>query len=206
MELVGMLALLAVLGLTPGPNNMLLFNSGLINGYRATVWHILGTLTGILTAHTIAFFSITTFVNSLLVKCTISVLGALFLIYLGVSIALKARKSFLAHTEQTFEPMTFIKAFLFQGVNPKLYTSAISIASLGSHFLSFHYYIILILINYIIALNCWVIFGGLLAEVMKSDRHRFFINVTLGGILIITAISLIDVEQFRQLYESGISY
>lgn len=122
--LTAFMAFAFVSSATPGPNNLMLMASGANFGFRRTVPHMLGIGIGftimILLLGTGLVQIFTAFPAAYMVLKTASVL---YLLYLAWRIANAAPPEAAA---QTGTPMTFMQAALFQWVNPKAWTMALT--------------------------------------------------------------------------------
>ena len=130
MDVAAVVSLAFVASITPGPNNVMLWASGLNHGVRGTLRHLAGVNLG---------FTFLLFVVAI-------GLGAAFERYpaleLGLKIAGGAYLLYLAHglftTVSTGSdagvvrpPMTFVQAALFQWVNPKAWVMGVTATSTG---------------------------------------------------------------------------
>jgi threonine/homoserine/homoserine lactone efflux protein len=113
---------------TPGPNNIMLANSGATFGYRATVAHAQGVGLGF----PVMFFVIAlglgeAFRESAALREALRWGGAALMLWLGWKIGTAGR----ARAEGRGRPFTFLEAAAFQWVNPKAWVMALSIAALA---------------------------------------------------------------------------
>ena len=113
---------------TPGPNNIMLANSGATFGYRASLPHAFGVslgFAGMLFAIALGLGEI--FQRSELFRETLKWAGAALMLYIGWRIATAGRA---AETDRASRPFTFLEASGFQWVNPKAWSMAVGVASL----------------------------------------------------------------------------
>jgi threonine/homoserine/homoserine lactone efflux protein len=125
-ELLGLLAFAFVSTVTPGPNNVLLWASGVQFGFRATLPHVFGTALGI----------------GLLAAAAAGGIAALLAAVPGSEVALKvAGSAYLAwltwhvaagggvDEERVARPLGLAQAIAFQFVNPKAWLFALAAVS-----------------------------------------------------------------------------
>lgn len=130
-----------VTSITPGPNNAMLFASGVNYGIRRTVPHLLGVTLGF-TFMQLALGLGVGFVFDALpgLYPTLRALGAVYLLYLAWRIGTAAPPPGLARAAtpdqgaapqaaRRARPMTFLEASAFQWVNPKAIMMCVTAAS-----------------------------------------------------------------------------
>lgn len=108
---------------SPGPNNLVLWASGIRFGYRATLPHVLGTaagLGGMALAMAAGVGALVTAVPAL--QLVLRVAGSAYLLYLAYRIA----GSRALRPSEAARPMPFAQAIAFQGVNPKAWIFALA--------------------------------------------------------------------------------
>ncbi len=117
-----------VASITPGPNNLLLLNSGVRFGFRRSLRHILGIQFGFaiqlaLCAYGVGVLLMSIPVAGLLLKLA----GTGYLGYLAWSIRINSIDSLSGDTAR---PFSFLHAALFQFINPKAWIMTITAGSL----------------------------------------------------------------------------
>lgn len=130
LSIVSVLAVLSfafVSSITPGPNNLMLWSSGLNHGWRATMRHLAGVNLGF----TFLLFLIAVglgevFERFALVGQVLRWVGGGYLLYLAYRIS---RSGTIKNPAKAAKPMTFIEAALFQWVNPKAWIMGTTAAS-----------------------------------------------------------------------------
>lgn len=131
-ELFAALAVFAfVSSITPGPNNLMLMTSGINFGIRRTVPHMLGVSLG--------FTLMIALIGLGVMKVIEAVPGSMMLITIasGLYLLYMAWKIATTNTSPTengagaakSKPFTFLQAALFQWVNPKAWTMALTAIS-----------------------------------------------------------------------------
>ena len=129
--LVALAAFAFVSSITPGPNNLMLMTSGINFGVRLTVPHMLGVSLGFTLMIALIGLGVMTLIEAIPGSMMfITVASGLYLLYMAWKIATTttapaAKVSGGAKSK----PFTFIQAALFQWVNPKAWTMALTAIS-----------------------------------------------------------------------------
>ena len=111
---------------TPGPNNIMLANSGATFGMRATLPHALGVALGFpLMLFVVALFLGEAFQRSEALREGLRWAGVALLLWLAWRIGTAGR----AQAQGRARPFTFLEAAAFQWVNPKAWAMAVSTAA-----------------------------------------------------------------------------
>lgn len=115
-----------VSSITPGPNNFMLMASGANFGLKRTVPHMMGVTLGF-TVMILAVGAgiIRIFTAFPEVYAVMKVLGVAYLLYLAWKIASAAPLKDQPVIEEA-HPLTFLQAALFQWINPKAWTMAVT--------------------------------------------------------------------------------
>ncbi|MGI4992349.1 LysE family translocator [Halobacteriovorax sp. GFR7] len=186
--LIGLLIFAAIGLITPGPNNVLLLNSGLKFGYRKSVFHILGIGFGLFSLFLTVgngvskFFSQYPFIESIL-----QILCSLYLVYLSYKIINTSTD--LSDESNDTEPMSFLNAFLFQWMNPKAWTLALTVISIynGIQFENPIFIIsVCFLVVSLITSSLWVVFGLQIKKILKNAKQERILNIFMGCSLLST--------------------
>ena len=131
-ELFVALAVFALVSsITPGPNNLMLMTSGIDFGLRRTVPHMLGVSIGFTLMIVLIGLGVMKVIEavpgSVLV---ITVASGLYLLYMAWKIATTdTSPAAKAGAAGSSKPFTFLQAVLFQWVNPKAWTMALTAIS-----------------------------------------------------------------------------
>ncbi len=186
---VGALAAFAfVSSITPGPNNVMLWASGLNFGFRRTLRHIAGVTIGfvsLLAATTLGLGAV--FQTVPWVSAALRIVGSAYLLYLAYRVATAGR----VDGGSTPRPFTFLEAATFQYVNPKAWVMAVT--AVGAFLPPDQALIIaaitLVSVFGIITLPClcvWAAAGNAIGRLLTNDRRRQVINGLLGLLLVAT--------------------
>jgi threonine/homoserine/homoserine lactone efflux protein len=181
-----------VMSSTPGPNNVLLANSGALFGYRRALPQILGTNSGV----AVQTFGTCLGLGSLFVAFPVlhqilQVAGALYLVFL----AWKLSASSLGEAHRA-QPLTFVQAVLFQAVNPKSWVKAITLASVfmpvgmsapvGA--------LVVTGVGMVIGFpssSMWTLFGVAIRRLLTDPRKQRIFNLTMGATLLVLAVNFL---------------
>lgn len=176
--------------ITPGPNNIMLMDSGLNFGIKKSLPHYLGICLGfpaMVLLVAIGFGHL--FEKYVLLKTILKVLGSIYMLYMAGLIL-----SSLTHHENSgaIKPFNFIQAVLFQWVNPKAWLmaiGAISIFSLTTNPIENAF--IISFIFFVVCLPCigvWLLFGAGLQKVLASKEKQRKFNFLMAFCLVLSII------------------
>ncbi|MCV2350471.1 LysE family translocator [Paucibacter sp. Y2R2-4] len=175
---------------TPGPNNVLLASSGANFGYRRALPLILGIQAGgaLLTLLTCLGLG-SLFAAFPVLHQILRVTGALYLIWLAWKLSAMS-------VAEAGQPMTMLQAILFQAINPKSWVKAITLASvfmptglsvpLGA--------LLVTLTSIMVGLpvsSTWALFGVAIRRFLQDPLKRRLFNLSMGGTLVLLAISFL---------------
>ena len=111
---------------TPGPNNAMLTASGMKFGFTRTIPHLIGISLGHIFQIGLTCFGLANlFLIYPQIQFNMKILCFLYLLYLGW----KMIGSFSSTQKETGRPLRFYEASLFQFINPKAWSVAITVAS-----------------------------------------------------------------------------
>jgi threonine/homoserine/homoserine lactone efflux protein len=191
-ELVALVAFAFVGSVSPGPNNTVLWASGLRFGFRRTVPHVLGTALGI----GLLVVGVAAGIGALLeavpaAEFVLKVAGSLYLLYVAY---LVLGNGGVGCTEVS-NPLTLRQAIVFQCVNPKAWIFAI--AAVGT-FLSTNLpwavgvgFLTGILMAVVVgSSSIWAVGGAALGRVVDEERTRRVISIGLAALLVASVVLL----------------
>ena len=170
---------------TPGPNNVLLWASGLQFGFRATVPQVLGTSAGIGILALAVAAGLGVLVAGLPeVELTLKLVGSLYLLYLAFRLAGGAA----LQQARIARPLRFHEAAAFQFLNPKGWLFALAALStfrpddlpiaIGSAAV-----ILTMIVVVLPTAALWAAGGTALHRLTASQRAQRALNVALGLLL-----------------------
>lgn len=131
-EIVTALGLFALVSsITPGPNNLMLMASGANFGFRRTIPHMLGVSLGFTLMVLLVGVGLVQVFNAFPVSYRVlKVVSVLYLFYLAWKIGTAAPH--FGDPDSGGSPFTFVQAVLFQWVNPKAWTMALTAVTVYS--------------------------------------------------------------------------
>jgi threonine/homoserine/homoserine lactone efflux protein len=186
--LTGLAVFALVSSITPGPNNLMLMASGANFGFRLTIPHMLGvslgfTLMAVLVGMGLAqIFNIYPLSYTLLKGASV-----LYLLFLAWKIATASAPNTSGSTSG--RPFTFIQAALFQWVNPKAWTMALTAISVYSPSQSLGAVALVAVIFGAINLPSvasWTIFGQQIQSLLTSPKRLAAFNMSMALLLVLS--------------------
>lgn len=172
--------------ITPGPNNLMVTASGSAFGFRRSLPHMLGITLGfpaMLVAVGLGLAEV--FERYPILHHGLKYVGAAYLLYLAWRIA---RAGAPDAPDDTRRPLSFVEAAAFQWVNPKAWTLALgaipAFTTIGGDYVTE-----VLIIAAVFALICfpciavWCGFGLAIRDLIRSDRARRAVNLTLAGLV-----------------------
>ena len=174
-----------VTSITPGPNNMMLFASGVNFGFRRTIPHMFGIGAGFFSLLIGVGFGLGAVLKTYpLLFTLLKFAGGAYLLYIAWNIA--ASRS-ISGGAAGARPMTFLEAAAFQWVNPKAWVMALGAMTAyptpESYAAS-----VLIIASVFAAVNvpsvsCWAGFGSALRQWLAVPPRLKWFNITMGALL-----------------------
>lgn len=180
--------------LTPGPNNMISAGSGAAFGFRRTLPQIWGVTVGFaIMVVAIGMGLGTLFLAIPYMHQTLKIVGSLYLLYLAWKIANAGGPRGGTAVER---PMTLLQSALFQWVNPKAWTIALSIVpaftTVGGEHL-FAEVAMIALVSGVVtfpSLCLWAGFGALLARLLSTPRQQRLVNYAMAALVALSVVLL----------------
>ena len=183
-----------VMFVTPGPNNIMLFASGVKYGFKKTIPHILGIPLGhfiqiSLVAAGLGFV----FQTYPMVKQVLKIIGCLYLFFLAYRMfgSLNMKES-----TKTGRPLKFYEAALFQILNPKAWVIAITAVSVffpkDESFITGLLFLTCIapIVN-LPSISIWVLFGSSIRVLISNLTVKKTIEVILAVLLVGTGLMIL---------------
>lgn len=188
IDLIAALALFAfVSSITPGPNNLMLMASGANFGFRRSVPHMIGVALGFTVMIVLVGAGLVqVFVAYPLSNTILKVVSIGYLLYLAVKIATAApiEKSKTAGT-----PMTFLQAALFQWVNPKAWTMAVTAVTVYTPNNALASIAVVAMIFGAInlpSIGSWTFLGQQMARFLTNPRRMALFNWMMAFLLVVS--------------------
>ena len=178
-----------IMFVTPGPNNAMLTASGMKFGFIKTIPHLIGIPTGHIIQISLVCFGLgNLFIQFPVLHFYLKILCFFYLLYLSWTIfgSLNFKK------KNSGRPLKLYEAALFQFINPKAWTIAITVVS-GFFPTEENFYVATIFMTSAAALICfpsiciWAVFGNSLRLFIKNVKTKKIIEYILAILLVITA-------------------
>ena len=189
--LTALVAFAFVSSITPGPNNLMLMASGTNFGFVRSIPHMLGVSIGftlmivLVGAGLAQVFELYPIAHTVLKYASCA-----YLLYLAFKIATSAPPGSKAGAEEKTRPMTFVQAALFQWVNPKAWTMALTAVS--AYTLPANPFVSLLVVASVFgAINLptvgsWTLMGMQLRRFLSDPLKLRIFNVTMAVVLVAT--------------------
>ena len=178
---------------TPGPNNAMLTASGMKFGFIRTLPHAIGIPIGHIIQIGLTCFGLANlFLIYPQIQFYMKILCFLYLLYLGW----KMIGSFSLIQKETGRPLKFYEASLFQFINPKAWSSAVTVASgffpteenifIGVAFVT----ITAAVINFPTC-SLWALFGSALRKFINDEKIKKLVEYLLAALLVLTGLFIL---------------
>lgn len=193
MNYIAFINYVAVMSITPGPNNLLLATAGVNFGFNRALPMSFGVSVG---NSLQCFFALSTF--HLLfqwleeLRFPMAVIGCTYLLWLSWKIY---SSTSIDKSTRLDQPMGFWQMFFFQAINPKAWLSVVNVAVLfGSTQAHWSHHLWLALVNGLVVLPCVFIWAGMGARLkqwlQKPVRLQRF-NLCMAVLMSLTAFWLL---------------
>ena len=178
---------------TPGPNNAMLTASGMKFGFIRTLPHLIGiTLGHILQIGLTCFGLANLFLLYPEVQFYMKILCFIYLLYLGW----KMIGSFSIIQRETGRPLRFYEASLFQFINPKAWSIAVTVASgffptEENIFIGVAFVTITAAVICLPTISLWALFGSGLRTFVNEAKTKKLIEFILAILLVLTGLFIL---------------
>ena len=175
-----------VSSITPGPNNLMLLASGVNYGFVRTLPHMLGigigfTIMVLLVGLGLGeIFKLVPVLYAALKYC-----GAAYMLYLAWTIA---NSGPIRENDTVGRPMTFLRAALFQWVNPKAWVMAVY--AVATYTAPAHYLLSVVIVAMVFGLvnipcvGSWAVFGQAMRRFLADPRNLRAFNIIMALLLV----------------------
>jgi threonine/homoserine/homoserine lactone efflux protein len=174
--------------ITPGPNNMMLFASGVNFGFRRTIPHMFGIGAGFL----LLLLGVVLGLGALLhmvpaVYTALKFAGGAYLVWIAWKIGTSRS---LGEGTSGVKPMSFLGAAAFQWVNPKAWVMAVT--AMATYTNPELYMISVLLVGLAFAavnvpsVSTWAGFGSALREWLSDPVRLKWFNITMALLLVLS--------------------
>lgn len=184
--LISLLVFSFVSSITPGPNNIMLFASGVNFGLRKTWPHAIGIAFGFGVLLAAVGLGIGVIIEtSPMFALGLKIAGGLYMLYLAFRIATTGE---IKSGSSSARPMTVMEAALFQWVNPKAWVMAITAMSAYTGEGNYWTNVVIVIVVFVVinfpSVTCWAGFGHLLSNWLAHPVRLKVFNITMALALV----------------------
>jgi threonine/homoserine/homoserine lactone efflux protein len=184
--ILGLIVFSLVSSITPGPNNLMLMASGANFGFRRTLPHMLGIALGFTLMVLLVGIGLVQVFDAFPISYQmLKVVSVAYLLYLAWKIGTAA--SAQGNAEAGGKPFTFVQAALFQWVNPKAWTMALTAVSVYSPSQNVATIAFVAAVFGAVNLPCislWTTLGQQLQNLLTSPLRLRAFNITMALLLV----------------------
>ncbi|MBB6485021.1 LysE family translocator [Rhizobium lusitanum] len=174
--------------ITPGPNNMMLFASGVNFGFRRTIPHMLGIGVGFLSLLLGVGLGLGAVLHTVPILYTVlKFAGGAYLVWIAWKIGTSRS---LSESEGSAQPMSFMSAAAFQWVNPKAWVMAVT--AMATYTNEQLYLVTVLLVGLAFAavnlpsVSTWAGFGSALRDWLSDPVRLKWFNITMAVLLVLS--------------------
>jgi threonine/homoserine/homoserine lactone efflux protein len=174
-----------VSSITPGPNNLMLMASGTNFGVRRTMPHFWGVIIGFTALILLVGLGLSQiFVAFPVMQTVLKALSALYMLYLAWKIATAPPPG---EGEARGKPMTFVQALMFQWVNPKGWSMALTAVSayvVGYSVWGYVFVAAVLGLTSTVFSGLWMLAGARLRSFLADPRALRTFNIVMALLLV----------------------
>jgi threonine/homoserine/homoserine lactone efflux protein len=174
--------------ITPGPNNMMLFTSGVNFGFRRTIPHMLGIGAGFLSLLLGVGLGLGALLHTVpLLYTVLKFAGGAYLLWIAWKIG--SSRS-LSEGKTSAAPMSFLSAAAFQWINPKAWVMAVT--AMATYTNPELYFISVLIVGLAFALvnvpsvSTWAGFGSALRDWLSVPVRLKWFNISMAVLLVLS--------------------
>ncbi|PDT38745.1 lysine transporter LysE [Rhizobium sp. M10] len=172
--------------ITPGPNNMMLFASGVNFGFRRTIPHMVGIGAGFFSLLIGVGLGLGSLLHTMpLVYTVLKFAGGAYLVWIAWKIA--ASRS-LSEGRSSAAPMSFVSAAAFQWVNPKAWVMAVTAMATYTNPELYLASVLIVGLAFAVvnvpSVSTWAGFGSALREWLSDPVRLKWFNITMAVLLV----------------------
>jgi threonine/homoserine/homoserine lactone efflux protein len=179
------------MGITPGPNNILVASSGVNFGFRATLPHILGITIGYpLMLFIVGIGLAKIFIAVPLIHAILKYVSIVYLLYLAFRLTIASAPG---EVRRQPKPMTFLQAAAFQWVNGKAWVialGAVTTYTVVNQTLPLQIVALTVISVGItlVSVSCWTFFGAFMRRYLHTERRRRCFNYAMAALLVLSIL------------------
>ncbi|CAN7335994.1 LysE family translocator [Pararhizobium sp. LjRoot235] len=174
--------------ITPGPNNMMLFASGVNFGFARTIPHMFGIGAGFLSLLVAVGLGLGALLHSVpLLYTALKLAGGAYLVWIAWKIGTSRT---LSEGKTGAVPMTFLHAAAFQWVNPKAWVMAVTAMATYTNEQSYLFSVAVVGVIFAIvnvpSVSTWAGFGSALRQWLSDPVRLKWFNITMAVLLVVS--------------------
>jgi threonine/homoserine/homoserine lactone efflux protein len=191
-ELAALVAFAFVGSFSPGPNNAVLWASGISFGFRRTIPHVIGGALGVGTLVIGVAAGIGEFLEAVPAAATVlRVAGSVYLLFVAFQVAGSGALS----KAEAAHPLSWWQAAWFQWLNPKAWVFAVALVgtflSDELHHIAGIALLAAIVIGVVaVSFTIWAAGGAALARFVADERRRRVVNLLLAALIVASVVLL----------------
>ncbi len=172
--------------ITPGPNNMMLFASGVNFGFVRTIPHMCGIGVGFLVLLLAVGFGLGALLETFPAVYTVmKFAGGAYLLWIAWKIATSRS---IAEGKAGAKPMSFLEAAAFQWVNPKAWVMAVSAMATYTDARNYTASVLIVGLAFAIvnfpSVSTWAGFGSGLRQWLSDPVRLKWFNISMALLLV----------------------
>jgi threonine/homoserine/homoserine lactone efflux protein len=174
--------------ITPGPNNMMLFASGVNFGFTRTIPHMLGIGAGFLSLLVAVGLGLGALLHSVpMLYIALKFAGGAYLVWIAWKIGTSRT---LSEGKAGAAPMSFLQAAAFQWINPKAWVMAVT--AMATYTSEQAYLTNVLIVGVIFAIvnvpsvSTWAGFGSALRQWLSEPVRLKWFNITMAVLLVLS--------------------
>ena len=174
--------------ITPGPNNMMLFTSGVNFGFRRTIPHMLGIGVGFFVLLIAVGLGLGALLHTVpLLYTALKFAGGAYLVWIAWKIGTSRS---LSERESGAQPMSFMSAAAFQWVNPKAWVMAVTAMATYTNEQLYLFSVLLVGLAFaavnVPSVSTWAGFGSALRDWLSDPVRLKRFNITMAVLLVLS--------------------
>lgn len=189
LDLLFALSLFALASsVTPGPNNLMLMTSGVNFGFKQTLPHMFGVSLGfVLMAILVGIGIMRLFDEWPVMYNILKILSVGYMLFLAFKIATTANA--IEGKKVKSSPMTFLQAVMFQWVNPKAWTMALTAVSVYAPTKSISSVVLVAIVFGLVnfpCIACWATLGTKIKQLLHKPSRLKAFNYVMATLLVLS--------------------
>lgn len=192
--IMAFIAFAFVSSITPGPNNLMLMSSGANFGFRSSIPHLLGVVIGFAIMIELVGLGVMQLFDMAPISYDIlKVLSIVYLLYLAFKIATSVDTGQLESNSDA-KPFSFLQAALFQWINPKAWTMALTAVSVYAPEQTLVSVTIISLLFAVVGFPCvisWIVLGQKMQTWLSKPEYLQKFNWLMAALLIASVVPVL---------------